>query len=55
MSIFVFAYWDWCKEKGYNVEQSKNRDLVSEFYHTDFHIKNPKYQVTGIEYYIVLN
>ena len=42
---FVIEYWDWCKRKGYTPEQSENRSLLNEFYHTEFHQKHPNHTV----------
>lgn len=51
---FVIEYWDWLKKKGYNSEDAEKRELLDEFYHSDFHRKHPKYEVNGLEYFQAL-
>lgn len=51
---FVIEYWDWLKKKGYKPEDAERRDLLNEFYRTDFHNKHPNYKVNGIEYFQAL-
>ena len=47
-------YWDWLKKKGYKPEDVENRDLLNEFYHSEFHHKHPEYEVNGLEYFQAL-
>lgn len=51
---FVFEYWDWAKKKGYKPADTENRELLNEFYHTEFHHKHPNYDVNGVEYFQAL-
>lgn len=51
---FVFAYWDWLKENNYTEKDCKNRNLLNEFYHTEFNPKHPDYNVNGLEYFCAL-
>lgn len=51
---FVIEYWDWLKKKGYKPEDAEKRELLNEFYHSEFHHKHPKYEVNGLEYYQAL-
>lgn len=51
---FVTDYWDWLKKKGYKPEDAEKRELLNEFYHTDFHQKHPDYKVNGVEYFQAL-
>ena len=51
---FVTEYWNWLKNKGYNPEDAENRELLYEFYYSDFHPKHPKYEVNGLEYFQAL-
>lgn len=51
---FVTEYWDWAKKKGYNPTDTENREILNEFYHTEFHQKHPNYEVNGLEYFQAL-
>ena len=51
---FVTEYWDWAKRKGHKAEETENRDLLNQFYHTEFHKKHPNYEVNGLEYFQAL-
>ena len=51
---FVTDYWDWLKNKGYKSEDAEKRELLNEFYHSDFHHKHPNYEVNGLEYFQAL-
>lgn len=51
---FVIEYWDWAKKKGYKPTDTENREILNEFYHTEFHQKHPDYEVNGLEYYLAL-
>lgn len=51
---FVTDYWEWLKRKGYKSEDCGNRELLHEFYYSDFHPKNPNYEVNGLEYFLAL-
>lgn len=55
MANFALDYLDWCKKKGIkDIKQTENRELLNEFYYTEFHPKNPKYEVNGVEYFQAL-
>lgn len=51
---FVFEYWDWAKKKGYKASDTEKRELLNEFYHSEFHKKHPNYTVNGVEYFQAL-
>ena len=51
---FVVEYWDWLKRKGYKSDDAEKRELLHEFYYSDFHLKHPNYDVNGIEYFQAL-
>lgn len=51
---FVTDYWDWLKDKGYKPSDAENRELLHEFYYSDFHKKHPNYEVNGVEYFQAL-
>lgn len=53
-NIFVIEYWDWLKNKGYKPEDAGVRELLNEFYYSDFHQKHPRYEVNGVEYFQAL-
>ena len=53
-TTFVTDYWDWLKKKGYKPEDAEKRELLNEFYYSDFHHKHPKYEVNGLEYFQAL-
>lgn len=35
-------------------EDAEKRELLHEFYHSDFHKKHPNYEVNGVEYFQAL-
>ena len=51
---FVTEYWDWLKKKGYKPEDAEKRELLNEFFYSEFHRKHPKYVVNGLEYFQAL-
>lgn len=51
---FVIEYWDWLKKKGYKPEDAEKRELLNNFYHSEFHHKHPKYDVNGLEIFQAL-
>ena len=51
---FVTEYWEWLKNKGYKPEDAEKRELLNEFYYSDFHRKYPEYVVSGFEYFQAL-
>ena len=51
---FVTEYWDWANKKGYKPIDTENRDILNEFYYTEFHKKYPSYDVNGLEYFQAL-
>lgn len=51
---FVIEYWDWLKNKGYKPEDAEIRELLNEFYYSEFHPNHPEYEVNGAEYFQAL-
>lgn len=51
---FVIEYWEWLKRNGYKAEDCEKRELLNNFYHSDFHHKYPEYEVNGLEYFQTL-
>lgn len=51
---FVLEYWDWLKDNNYKPEDAGRRDLLHNFYHTEFHKRHPQYSVNGVEYFQAL-
>ena len=51
---FVIEYWDWLKSNGYKSKDAEKRELLNEFYYSEFHPKYPKYEVNGLEYFMAI-
>lgn len=51
---FVTEYWEWLKNNKYKPQDAEKRELLNEFYHSEFHPKHPKYEVNGLEYFQAL-